>query len=261
MVRAGWVAAGVLLWSGTGCLSLGREEATERIREEGPIVRVDIELDGGTVGIVGTASGVGASGVVVSRWADTPPEIVHYVEDGVLHILGRCENYSGPCLLEVELTVPDNANVGIVTGDGDVTVRGIEGDVEIVTGGGAIEAHELGGTFFVETELGDIVADGLGGVLVDARTGGGDVDLRMTAAPQRLVGRTQDGDITLVVPPGSYRVEAEAPKGELDLAASIVDDPAASSVIVAETANGDVTIQGRGQAKPQELGDAPAKPK
>ncbi len=243
MARAGWVAAAVALLSGTGCLSLGREEATERIREDGPIMRIDVELDAGNVQIVGTGDGVGASGTVTSRWSDTPPEIVHYVEDGVLHVLGRCEAYASPCVVEVTLAVPTAANIGVQTGIGDVAVRGVGGDVEIGTGDGNIEANQVGGTFFAETDSGDILAEGLRGTLVDGRSGGGDVELRMTATPMRLVGRTTDGDVTIVVPPGSYRVESETPKGELQLSASILDDPSATSVIVAETDNGDVVIQ------------------
>jgi hypothetical protein len=238
-----WVATmGALACFGGGCL--GRDEATERIEEPGPILRVDIELDAGAVTIAG-AAGAGASGSVSTRWAHEAPDVVHYVEDDVLHVLVRCEPFAAPCLVDVTLTVPADANVTVVTGLGDVLVRGVAGDVEVVSADGAIEGHALGGAFFAETEAGDIVADGLGGTLVDARTGAGLVDLRLAAAPMRLVARTESGDVLLQVPAGPYRIDADVPKGELDIGAAIVEDPSSPSVVVAESGNGDVVIRAR----------------
>jgi len=226
----------------SGCLGLGREEMKEHVRADGPVVRVEIDLDGGTIDLRGSA-GPDASGTIRSRWSESAPEIVHYVEDGVLRILGRCDPYAGPCLLDVNISVPASAAVGIVTGGGDVRVRGFTGDVEVMTGDGAVEAHDIGGSLFVENDTGSIRGDALSGAYVDARTGEGDVELRMDARPVRLVGRTGDGDVVLVVPAGDYRVETDAPRGELAVGASVRDDPAAEGVLSGASARGDVSIR------------------
>lgn len=251
MAGSGWVAAAAAVLVGSGCLAGGREESTERVRDDGPISRVDVELDAGNVEIVGAPDFLGVNGTVTSRWMqDDAPEVVHYVQDGVLHVLGRCASPDAPCLLDASLTVPIGANVSIDTGMGDVITRAISGDVEISVADGDIEGHQIGGTFFVETEQGDILGDGLSGSLIDARTGAGDVEMQITGSPIRLVGRSMDGDVVLNVPPGSYRIDADTPQGDLEISSQVVDDPGASSVIIAETDNGDVRIDGRAPRRP-----------
>lgn len=241
MGRVGGVAAVAALVAVGGC-GTGREEAVERLREAGPIARVDVELDGGDVAIDAT-DGEGASGTITLRWSDIAPEVVHYVEDGVLHVLGRCDPYAGPCLLDVKLSVPASAAVSVQTREGNVRVAGVRGDVEVGTGAGDFEGHDIPGSLFVESDGGSIVADGLSGLFVDARTAEGDIDLRTRSRPARLVARTGNGDVSVVVPKGAYRIAADAPRGELDVGAAIQPDPAADAVLVVGTESGDVTIR------------------
>ncbi|MFN7143820.1 MAG: hypothetical protein ACK4YP_08605, partial [Myxococcota bacterium] len=251
MSGSGWVAATTTVLMGSGCLAGGREESSERVRDDGPISRIDVELDAGNVEIVGAPDFLGVNGTVTSRWMnDDAPEVVHYVQDGVLHVLGRCATPDAPCILDVSLTVPMDANVSIDTGMGDVITRAITGDVEISVADGNIEGHQIGGTFFVETEQGDILGDGLTGTLIDARTGAGDVEMQITGSPIRVVGRSGNGDIVLNVPPGSYRIDADTPQGDLEVSSQVVDDPGAASAIIAETDNGDVRIDGRAPRRP-----------
>ena len=245
MGRVCGVAAVVALAALGGC-GMGREEAVERVREDGPISRVDVELDGGDVAIDAT-DGEGASGTITLRWRESAPEIVHYVEDGVLHVLGRCDPYAEPCLLDVKLSVPASAAVSVQTREGNVRVAGVRGDVDVGTGAGDFEGHDIPGSLFVESDRGGIFADGLSGMFVDARTAEGDIDLRLRERPARLVARTGDGDVSVVVPRGAYRIAADAPRGDLDVGAAVLPDPAADAVLVLETESGDVTIRATGQ--------------
>jgi hypothetical protein len=242
MARNGGFLASILGMCG-GCLGFGREEASERVQADGPIDRVDIDLDAGEVMLVGH-EGEGVLGTVTSRWTDQPPEVVHYVQDGVLHVLGRCDAYAVPCLVDVSLTVPPGADVRVDTDVGSVTVRAIDGDVEVSTLDGDVEARAIGGGLFVESGGGDIRGEELTGALVDARTMDGDVSLSLTTAPSRVVGRTASGDVHIRVPDGTYRVEADAQGGEVEIASAILQDTSADAVIVAESASGDVHVEG-----------------
>ncbi len=235
----------------TGCLTGGgRDQGTETIQEAGPISRIELDLDIGSVTVVAAPATEGARGTVESRWGDVPPEVLHYVADGVLHVLGRCDALVVACRTDVTLQVPSSASIGITTGVGTVRVEGVSGDVEAVTEDGAIDLDRVGGVVFVETGNGDITGKDLGGAIVDARTDDGTIEISTTTAPERLVAHTEGGDVNLMVPAGSYRVEAKAPNGDLVLGEAIQSDATATSVISARTNNGNIRIEGERTAAP-----------
>lgn len=241
------VASGALL---SGCLTYGRERATESIQETGPITRIEVDLDAGNVDITSAGPGEGARGAVESRWSEGAPEVLHYVQDGVLHIIGRCDTFALTCRTDVTLDVGPAVSVGVTTGLGGMVVSGVQGDVEGATDDGAIDLRDIGGVIFVETGNGPITGDGLTGTVIDARSAGGTVELHVLTRPERLVARTESGDVNLLVPAGPYRIQAAAPSGDLVLGALLQEDATSTSVIVARTQNGNIRIEGEraGQA-------------
>ncbi len=234
-----WVAACVGL---AGCLWFGQDRGSARVLEVGPITRVEIDLDAGKVELSGSGTEVGAAGTVDSRWADSPPEIVHYLEDGVLHVIGRCSEVVVACRVDVTLVVPAGADIGVHTGLGDVTVRGSLGDVEAQTDFGDLVLEDDAGGILVEAGSGDITGTGIFSENVSARTGEGEVAIELLTAPIRADLRTDRGDIALVVPAGSYRIEADAGNGDVVIARSLTHDASAPNVLVARTQNGDISL-------------------
>ncbi|MDP2313268.1 MAG: DUF4097 family beta strand repeat-containing protein [Pseudomonadota bacterium] len=228
----------------SGCLTYGGQRGTENIQDPGPISRIEIDIDAGSVDITSARGEVGARGAVASRWGEAAPEVLHYVSDGVLHVVGRCDSFNLACRTDVTLEVGPEVSVGVNTGQGTVRVTGLSGDVEVATDDGDIELYDVVGIVFVETGLGAVTGEGLAGKLIDARSEGGAIVLQVTAQPDRLVARTESGDIHLVVPNGAYRLQAEAPNGDLLLGNAVQNDATASSVIVARTQNGNVRIDG-----------------
>ncbi|MDP2308206.1 MAG: DUF4097 family beta strand repeat-containing protein [Pseudomonadota bacterium] len=228
----------------SGCLTYGRERGTESIQETGPITRIEVDLDAGNVTITSAGPSEGAHGAVESRWSEGVPEVLHYVQDGVLHILGRCDTFALTCRTDVTLEVGASVSVGVSTGQGAMAVSGVNGDVEGATNDGPIDLQDLGGVVFVETGNGDISGDGLTGTVIDARTASGTVELHLLNRPERLVARTEGGDVNLLVPAGPYRIQAAAPSGDLVLGALLQDDATSASVIVARTQNGNIRMEG-----------------
>jgi hypothetical protein len=249
-------ASGVLA---SGCLTYGRERATESIQETGPITRIEVDLDAGNVAITSAGAGAGARGTVEMRWSEAAPEVLHYVQDGVLHILGRCDTFALTCRTDVTIEVGADVSVGVSSGLGGMVVSGVNGDVEGATEDGPIELHDIGGVVFVETGNGAIMGDGLTGSVIDARSDGGTVELHVMNKPERLVARTETGDVNLLVPAGPYRVQAAAPSGDLILGVMIQEDATSESVIVARTQNGNIRIEGERPGQPPVTDKAPAR--
>jgi len=256
----GTIGLGTLVLLATGCLGFGREGGTETLSESEAITRVEIDLDAGDVTITAAGSAPGARGAVESRWNDTAPEVLHYVADGVLHVIGRCDAIAIACRTDVTLEVQANVNVGVKVGTGSLDISGVEGGLDAGTEDGAIALHDLRGTVFVESGAGEIVGDLLDTEIVDARTRSGAVELALVGAPQRIVARTDEGDVNLLVPAGAYRIQADAPTGDFVLGDTVRDDATATAVIVAETHNGDVRIEAgavaRQPADPRRGGEA-----
>jgi DUF4097 and DUF4098 domain-containing protein YvlB len=251
----GRIGVGALALFATGCLTYGREAGTETVSESEAITRVEIDIDAGDVSIATARNTPGARGAVDSRWSDAAPEVLHYVSDGVLHVIGRCDALAIACRTDVTLEVAADVSVGAQTAMGDIDISGVTGDVDAGTEDGDIALHDIRGTLFVESGSGAIAGDQLAGTIVDARTRSGDVELEVTGAPQRIVARTDAGDVNLLVPAGAYRIQADAPAGDLVLGETVRDDATAQAVIVADTRNGDVRIEGGSVAR------QPAEPK
>jgi hypothetical protein len=251
-----WLGAGLAGLGLSGCLGFGQDRGSERIQEEGPISRIELDLDAGAVELTAVPDLAGANGTISSRWTDVAPEIVHYVEKGVLHVIARCAESAIACRVDVTAQVPATSNVGVDTRRGAVTVTGVQGDVEVNTGDGDLQLDNDDGSLVVDTRNGDISGEGLTSTLVDARTGQGDIDLELLSMPLRIDARTDDGDVTIAVPAGAYRVEADAANGDVSLSEMVKEDAAAKNVIVAETQHGDVDILGREGPKSQRSGGA-----
>jgi hypothetical protein len=224
---------------------VGQDRGSATIREQGPIARIEVDVDAGAVEVVGLDGRTGADGAIESRWTNQSPEIVHYLEKGVLHILGRCQDLAPACRTDVTLQVPVGVNVGISSGRGDLTVRGVSGDVELNTGYGDLTLQNDDGSIIGETGVGDIDGQGLTSHLVDVRTMTGDVSLDVLVAPLRLDAHTEDGDVDLIVPAGPYRVEGDAANGDVQVSPMVVSDAAAKNVIAVHSGRGDIRVGGR----------------
>ncbi|HEX5706425.1 MAG TPA: hypothetical protein VFX96_03975 [Pyrinomonadaceae bacterium] len=121
----------------------------------------------------------------------------------------KTEMYSSNASVELELFVPRNSLLHIVSNDGGLRVDGVSGELDLRTGDGPIEVSRGAGRLSARTGDGRIhVADFNGAT--DVVTGDGRIALE--GAFTSLAARTGDGTITLSIPSNSNAtIETSAP--------------------------------------------------
>ncbi len=117
--------------------------------------------------------------------------------------------------LTLTLKVPRESALDLTSGDGNLAVTGVKGDMRMHTGDGRIEAKSLDGRLVASTGDGTIDVDGRFDVL-DVHTGDGSVDA--AASPGSAVAsawsvRTGDGSVTLRLP-GDFKANLDAHTGD-----------------------------------------------
>jgi hypothetical protein len=150
------------------------------------------------------------------------------------------------CDVTYDLRVPATVALQAHSGNGDVRVSGITGDLDLRTSNGAISSDGAPAQLRLRTSNGAITATGLHASAVDARTSNGTVRLSFVEAPRQVTARSSNGDISIAVPRqgGPYRVDAQTSNGKRTI--DVPTDPAASSTITARTSNGDLTLSRAG---------------
>lgn len=207
--------------------ALSRSDA-QRVVVAQPVQRVLIRADSGNVDV---RAGL-TDNVVIERrdrWLLERPDVeTELRSDGTLVIESACDGLGLVlrCETDFAIAAPSNVDIEVDGSAGDVALRGLRGRVR------------------VETDAGDITASRLEPDVLDARTEVGDVTLDIFGAPARTNVSTEAGDVNVVVPYGSYRVDAHADAGET-LVAGVIRDDLAPQRIEAGADVGDVVVRAR----------------
>jgi hypothetical protein len=127
---------------------------------------------------------------------------------------GRMYMHFGSHSARLIITVPARTRIEAATGDGAVTVRGVEGDLRVHTGDGSIHLERVDGAVDATSGDGDIEIDGTIRQL-NARSGDGRVRVHAlgtgpTADWSLLTG---DGSVTLEVPE-NFGADLDASTGD-----------------------------------------------
>lgn len=228
-----------------------------------PIDRVVIEVDAGSVEIVG-----GSSGIEVERtlnYDGERPEVNHRVADGVLTITADCPSgfasLGSSCWVDHRLSLPESMDIEVDTGSGSVEIEeitgelavdsgsgairlvGVTGRVTAKTGSGGVQLDDVGGRANIDTGSGTIRGDGLRSEEFEASAGSGSLDLAFETAPQRIVLTTGSGSVRLSVPAGRYNLDLDTNSGSVE-SPGIIDDAAASSTIEVSAGSGSIRVAG-----------------
>jgi hypothetical protein len=189
------------------------------------LLGVEIQVDEGSVEIVGGATPeVLVDRVDSSAFGHWPTE-QRFVADGVLRIESSCPDLViGACAADYRITLPETTPLNIVVEHGDIRLNAIRGPA------------------LLSSRDGSISVDAFCGSVLDATASGGDVEVVATCPTERLTLRTGSGDIRARVPPGQYSIDAETLDGDVALD-GLVDDPAARSRIQALSNDGDVAVE------------------
>lgn len=104
--------------------------------------------------------------------------------------------------IKVELQVPRQLRSDVRTGDGSITIQGVEGETRLHTGDGRIEASSLGGSLKAESGDGHIRVRGRLDSLT-LHTGDGSVEADVLPGSKMTAGwrvETGDGSVTIRLP-------------------------------------------------------------
>ncbi|WP_430497156.1 DUF4097 family beta strand repeat-containing protein [Micromonospora trifolii] len=217
-----------------------------------------VRLSGGSGDVVirgtGPASEVRIKRVV--RYQGGEPDNARYEIKGSELVLNT--DCGSRCSISYEVTVPEGvavqgetssgnvelSRVGTVelqVSSGDVRVSGASGAVGVEARSGNIEVNEAAAAVRLRASSGDISARRLGGT-VDAEASSGNVNVELDKPASARV-HASSGDVTLLVPQGSYRVRSNADSG--DKTVTVADNPAASLVLDGSADSGNLTISER----------------
>jgi hypothetical protein len=198
--------------------------------QDGPIVldeafdRLVVDVDGGHVALSATTDGSAA----VSRTVEKGGQKVSLawdLADGTLWLSAACEKADpAGCDVVHTIDVPAEVAVEVRVGVGGVEGWALAGPVDVGVGEGAVHL-----TWSSSPHLVAVV--GAGDVTVDAVSVGA-IDV--------TVGQ---GAAELLVPQGTYAVDAWVGEGTVEVS-GVLDDPSAAASLAARSGAGSVTVAG-----------------
>jgi DUF4097 and DUF4098 domain-containing protein YvlB len=103
---------------------------------------------------------------------------------------------------ELEIRMPRTAKINLHSGDGDVSVKGVQGELDLATGDGRLELEDIDGTLHAHTSDGSAHVSGRFDVL-ELRTSDGRVEVEARPGSQLREPwdvRSSDGSVSLRVP-------------------------------------------------------------
>ncbi len=174
---------------------------------------------------VGTEGAAGPSAVARLRWAFQQPTVHTTVDGERVSLSGECPfSLFQDCSTSWDVAVPEATAVRIRTTSGDISLGGLGGDVT------------------VETASGDVLGADISAQRVTITATSGDVDIRLSTAPEAVVVSSTSGSIRLVVPNDgtAYAVQVTTASGDVEN--QLVHAPGAARRIVIETTSGDIEV-------------------
>lgn len=252
MARVGLAAAGaVLVLIGSVALSCGQGGEPGRTGGDGQgggeartsqvdgIAAIRLLPGAGGVDVRHTPGGPGRVEQRVRRWdgAGTQGDkLYHRVEGGTLVLDTDCGE---KCSVDFTVTLPGQVPIAGELGAGELSVTSME-SVQAKVGAGDVDLAGIDGRVAVETGSGHVEGRDLGGREISAITGSGGVTMRL-AAPESVQVESDSGDIELVVPQNTYRVEAETGAGDSEI--NVPQDPNSPRRLRLTTGAGDIKVQ------------------
>lgn len=176
-----------------------------------------------------------------SDYSFDQPEVTQRIVEGVLELSYECRGVSVICHHDVDLAVPPG--VELVIEANHAVVTDTTGPVRIRSGGGAAELERVSGPVDVQVGGGSVTGRDLRSTHVEAKAGGGSVELDFAEPPEWVDTSAGAGHIGIVLPRGeaSYRVDADAGLGDSQV--SVRTDPVSPRIIRASAGAGDVVVR------------------
>jgi hypothetical protein len=252
MARVGLAVVGAaLLLIGSVALSCGRGGepgggtgdgqggGQTRTSQVDGITAIRLLPGAGGVQVRHTPGGGGRVEQRVRRWDGAGwqgDKLYHRVESGTLVLDTDCGE---KCSVDFAVTLPSQVPIAGELGAGALDVAGME-SVQAKTGAGDVDLADIAGRVAVETGSGHVEGRDLSGKEISAMTASGGATLRL-AAPESVQVESDSGDIELVVPQNTYRVEAETGAGDAEI--DVPQDPNSPRLLKLTTGAGGIKVQ------------------
>jgi hypothetical protein len=202
------------------------QESTSSSHVNGTVRKVVVDSNGGDVTI---KPGNGATVKHTDHWVYDKPTVTTKLEDGVLTVTSRCSNAPlNNCWTEVTASVPRMAGVQVNSSLGFVHINGMRTD-----------------DVSAATSLGEVAITDVQAKTVKAGTSNSDVRVNLSTAPDDTTLRTTNGNITALVPRGTYALALKSSNGNIRVVNGVRNSHTAAHKLSARTSNADITISGR----------------
>jgi hypothetical protein len=221
---AGGLLASAALLTGCGLAGIAgpTNQDTTSYQVTDKVAKLQLDINAGDATITET-DGTAVRVVETLRWrGDDQPKPQHKVEGGVLFMTYDCPSNWGSCSVDYKIEIPKGLPVDLDAGSGDLTLRGLTGDIELFVGSG------------------DVDASGLAGKKLAGEIGSGSVRFDYTSAPDSAKLEAGSGDIALKVPDEGYDVSTDAGSGDVDV--SVKKDGSSPRKISLASGSGDISV-------------------
>ncbi|MBO2459236.1 DUF4097 family beta strand repeat-containing protein [Actinomadura violacea] len=162
-------------------------------------------------------------------WALRKPVVKETLQGDVLSVSARCPGagafyYGLECGAEINVQVPPGVRVSAASGSGQITVRGVQGDLDLRAGSGEIRVVGSRGALRARVGSGTIRGTALASPEARVTVGSGELDLRYAEPPRLVDVSAAAGSLKVIVPAGSrYRVQDWNGSGDAHLNQALVD--------------------------------------
>lgn len=149
-----------------------------------------------------------------------------------------------PCEVRWLLQVPVDVDVEVTSVSGSINVSGMGGTVRLVSESGSVRALAPSGKLVtLRSRSGAVTAENISSEQVVATSSEGPVSLTFRASPSLVVGRSETGQVGVVLPDGdeTYRIEANSSQDRLRTVTA-KDDPHSKRRIHVLSGEGDVSV-------------------
>ncbi|HTJ34445.1 MAG TPA: hypothetical protein VL738_14560 [Dactylosporangium sp.] len=188
------------------------------IKDDVSVVEVDSEGGGITI-----KAGGGATIKVTEtlRYKSQKPDRKQSLDGGEL-ILGSGGCPGNDCSISYEIEMPSTLSVRLDSSGGRVSLSGLTGLIDVQSDGGSLAGESL-----APPEL-------------NARTGGGPIDLKITQAPNRIDIDSEGGNVNLRLTSDGYALEADLGGGKQS--GSVKNDKSSVHKLHVDTGGGNLSF-------------------
>lgn len=185
----------------------------------------------------------------VSESLTAPTRHVERADGGVLRLSSSCSPgfFASFCSVDYDVRVPAGTAIRARTSAGDVVAQNLRTSLPVELHSSAGDITVIGAVtpaLRLSTSAGDVRASGVRADDVVGDTSAGDIRLSMLGLAETVDARSSAGDVNLVVPDATYRLETSTDAGTVD-DQEIRTSPTASRSIRAVTSAGDIRIEAR----------------